>query len=64
VPAEGHDGAADRLSVRVRGDGLERLADVIGVGASREAIAAATGPDELGWTTLFLRLEDLWHAEA
>ena len=51
-------------TVRVRGDGLERLADAIGTGPSREAMAAAAGPDEYGWSTLSIRLEDLWHAEA
>ena len=51
-------------TVRVRRDGLDRLADAIGTGPSREAMAAAAGPDEEGWSTLSLRLEDPWHAEA
>lgn len=49
-------------TVKVRGDGLERLADVIGRGPAENAIAAAPAPDADGWVTLSLRLEDLWHA--
>jgi predicted DNA-binding transcriptional regulator YafY len=50
-------------TVKVRGDGLVRLADAIGRGPAESAIAAAAGPDAGGWVTLSLRLEDLWHAE-
>jgi len=50
--------------VRVRADGLERLADAVGQTAATEAVATAAGPDPDGWTTLSLKLEDLWHAEA
>jgi len=49
-------------TVRVRGDGLERLVDAIGEGA-KTAIEAAGEPDEGGWLTVSLKLEDVWHAE-
>jgi predicted DNA-binding transcriptional regulator YafY len=48
--------------VRVRGDGLDRLPDVIGPGPARQAIAAAGDPDGAGWLTLAIQLEDVWHA--
>jgi predicted DNA-binding transcriptional regulator YafY len=51
-------------TLKVRGDGLERLASVVGQGQLSQAIAAATAPDEGGWLTLSIKLEDLWHAEA
>ena len=51
-------------TVKLRGDGLERLALVIGEGQARQALAAAAGPDEDGWLTISVSLEDLWHAEA
>jgi predicted DNA-binding transcriptional regulator YafY len=50
-------------TVKLRGDGLERLATVIGVGQAGQALAAAIGPDEDGWLTVSISLEDLWHAE-
>ena len=49
-------------TVRVRGDGLERLVDAIGEQANA-AIGAAGEPDEGGWLTVSLKLEDVWHAE-
>jgi predicted DNA-binding transcriptional regulator YafY len=49
--------------VRVRGEGLQRLSDAIGSGPARQAIVAAGEPDQTGWFTLVLRLEDFWHAE-
>jgi len=48
----------------VAGDGLERLALIIGEGQARQALAEAVGPDEDGWVTASISLEDLWHAEA
>jgi predicted DNA-binding transcriptional regulator YafY len=49
-------------TARVRGDGLERLPDVLGAARARAVIAAAGEPDADGWLTLRLRLEDIWHA--
>lgn len=51
-------------TVKLRGDGLERLAQVIGEGQARQALAEAAGPDVDGWITASISLEDLWHAEA
>ena len=51
-------------TVKLRGDGLERLALIIGDGQARQALAAAAGPDADGWVTASISLEDLWHAEA
>ncbi len=51
-------------TIRVRGEGLERLAGVLGQKPVGEALALASGSDEAGWQTLSLRLEDLWHAES
>ena len=53
-----------RATVKLRGDGLERLTTIIGDGQARQALAAAAGPDEDGWVTASISLEDLWHAEA
>ncbi len=53
-----------RATVRLRGDGLERLALVVGEGQARQALAEAAGPDEEGWVTASISPEDLWHAEA
>jgi predicted DNA-binding transcriptional regulator YafY len=50
-------------TVRMRGDGLERLPDVIGRLAAEKAMAAAGPADPDGWVTLSIPLEDLWHAE-
>lgn len=50
-------------TVRVRGEGLERLPEAVGQTAATEALATAREPDADGWTTLSLRLEDLWHAQ-
>jgi len=52
------------VKVKLRGDGLERLALVIGDGQARQALADAPGPDEDGWRTVSTSLKDLWHAEA
>jgi predicted DNA-binding transcriptional regulator YafY len=53
-----------RATVKLRGDGFERLAMIIGDGQARQALAGAAGPDEGGWVTASISLEDLWHAEA
>ena len=53
-----------RATVKLRGDGLERLALIIGDGQARQALAAAAGPDADGWVTASISLEELWHAEA
>jgi predicted DNA-binding transcriptional regulator YafY len=50
-------------TVKVRGEGLERLSAAVGEARAAEALAVAGGPDDGGWLTLTLRLEDLWHAE-
>jgi predicted DNA-binding transcriptional regulator YafY len=50
-------------TLKVRGAGLERLADAAGRGPVDDALAAADGPDADGWLTLSLSLEDSWHAE-
>lgn len=49
--------------VRVGPEGVDRLGQAFGGPAARAATAAAGEPDESGWLTLRLRLEDLWHAE-
>ena len=49
--------------VRVGPEGLDRLGQALGGPAARAVTAAAGEPDEAGWLTLRLRLEDLWHAE-
>jgi predicted DNA-binding transcriptional regulator YafY len=51
-------------TVKLRGDGIERLAQVVGEGQARQALAGAAGPDQDGWLTISMSLEDLWHAEA
>ena len=51
-------------TVRLRGDAIERLSDAIGQGHAGEAMETATPPDEEGWRTATVTLEDLWHAEA
>ena len=51
-------------TVKVRGDGLDRLGDAIGRAQTAEAMTTATGPDQDGWLTLSLLAEDLWHAQA
>ena len=51
-------------TVKLRGDGLERLALIIGEGQARQVLAEASGPDGDGWVTASISLEDLWHAEA
>jgi predicted DNA-binding transcriptional regulator YafY len=49
--------------IRIRGDGLARLPNALGPVRARGAITAAGDPDEEGWLTLELCLEDFWHAE-
>jgi predicted DNA-binding transcriptional regulator YafY len=49
-------------TVRVRGEGFERLALAIGKGPVDHATAVAAEPDEHGWQVLSLTLEDVWHA--
>ena len=49
--------------VRVGPEGLDRLGHAFGGPAARAARAASGEPDESGWLTLRLRVEDLWHAE-
>ena len=51
-------------TVKLRGDGLDRLAQVIGEGQARQALAGAAGPDQDGWLTMSVNLEDIWHAQA
>jgi predicted DNA-binding transcriptional regulator YafY len=51
-------------TLMIRGEGPERLAMAIGEAQARQALADAGGPDEAGWVTISIRLEDLWHAEA
>ena len=50
--------------VKLRGEAFERLSGAIGQGQAGEAMGAATEPDENGWVTASVRLEDMWHAEA
>jgi predicted DNA-binding transcriptional regulator YafY len=50
-------------TLRVRGEGLERLALEIGQGPVDQAVARAAAPDEAGWQVLSVALEDLWHAK-
>ena len=48
--------------VRLRPEGRDLLELALGGGTTRAAFATAGEPDELGWLTLSLRLEDLWRA--
>jgi predicted DNA-binding transcriptional regulator YafY len=50
-------------TLRVRGDGFERLALEIGQGPVDQAVAGAAPPDTDGWQVLSITLEDLWHAK-
>ena len=50
-------------TLRVRGEGLERLASEIGQGPVDQAVALAAAPDEGGWLVISVALEDLWHAK-
>jgi len=50
-------------TIRVRGEGLERLASAIGHGPVDQASADATEPDQAGWQVLTITLEDLWRAQ-
>jgi predicted DNA-binding transcriptional regulator YafY len=50
-------------TIRVRGEGLERLALEIGQGPVDQAVAHAAAPDESGWQVLSVTLEDIWHAK-
>lgn len=51
-------------TVKVRGEGLDRLADVVGSTGAADVIAAAGAPDENGWFSLTVSLEDGWQAES
>jgi len=51
-------------TVKVRGEGLDRLADVVGSTRAADMIAAAGAPDENGWLLLTVKLEDVWQAES
>ena len=48
--------------VRLRPQGRDLLELALGGGTARAAFADAGVPDELGWLTLHLRLEDMWRA--
>ena len=50
-------------TVQIRGDALDRLPLVVGEGLAKQALAAAAGPDEDGWLTISVTLEDFWRAE-
>ena len=50
-------------TLRVRGEGFERLALELGQGPVDQAVANAAAPDEAGWQVITLPLEDLWHAK-
>jgi predicted DNA-binding transcriptional regulator YafY len=50
--------------LKVRGEGLERLASMSGSSKALEVIAAAGDPDEDGWLYVTVDLEDLWQAES
>jgi predicted DNA-binding transcriptional regulator YafY len=50
-------------TLKVRGDGFERLESVIGRGPAGRPEVIASQPSEGGWLTLSIQLEDLWHAE-
>lgn len=49
--------------VRIRQDALWRLELALGFAVARAAVSASGEPDESGWRTLRLKLEDLWRAE-
>lgn len=49
--------------VRIRAAGLTRLPSALGPGRAREALTSAGNPDDEGWLTLEMRLEDFWNAE-
>jgi predicted DNA-binding transcriptional regulator YafY len=51
-------------TLKVRGEGVERLAVAIGQGPADLALADATEPDEGGWREVTITLEDLWHASS
>jgi predicted DNA-binding transcriptional regulator YafY len=51
-------------TVKVRGEGLDRLADVVGSTRAADVIAAADAPDENGWFSLTVNLEDVSQAES
>jgi predicted DNA-binding transcriptional regulator YafY len=48
--------------VRVGPGARDRLDLALGIGATRAALAEAGAPDESGWLTLRIRLEDMWRA--
>jgi predicted DNA-binding transcriptional regulator YafY len=49
-------------TIRLGPEGRDRLELALGLGTTRAALAAAGSPDESGWVTLQVRLEDLWRA--
>jgi predicted DNA-binding transcriptional regulator YafY len=51
-------------TVMVRGEGLDRLSEVVGSAMAADMIAAAGTPDESGWLSLTFNLEDFWQAES
>jgi predicted DNA-binding transcriptional regulator YafY len=57
--ADGLPRFAARL--RIRGAGVEQLVQVIGDGPTRQALAAASEPDQEGWRTVSITLEEEWY---
>ncbi len=50
-------------TLKIRGDGPERLEIAVGAAKARAAMAAAVGPDAEGWLTISVDMEDVWRAE-
>jgi predicted DNA-binding transcriptional regulator YafY len=50
-------------TIRIRPEAIERLELAIGESVAKAAVREAGEPDESGWLTLRLRLEDMWRAE-
>jgi predicted DNA-binding transcriptional regulator YafY len=50
-------------TLKIRGEGPERLAIAIGEAPVKAALGEALGPDENGWLTISVDLEDIWRAE-
>ena len=48
--------------IRVGPAARDRLEMALGAGETRAALAAAGEPDDAGWLTLRVRLEDMWRA--
>jgi predicted DNA-binding transcriptional regulator YafY len=51
------------VTLKIRGDDLDRLAIAIGEAPAKAALAGAHGPDEDGWLTISVNMEDVWRAE-